>query len=72
MFGVYDTGPWVAIKMAGNDFPGWIGGGTKNFDFNVKLEVFGLRRQSEGCRSGDTPASPSVEPQASSSWWKME
>ena len=39
MFGVYDTGPWVAIKMKGNDFPGWIGGGTKNFDFNVQLPV---------------------------------
>lgn len=39
MFGVYDTGPWVAIKMAGNDFAGWIGGGTKNFDFNVTFRI---------------------------------
>ena len=35
MYGVYDTGPWLGIKMRGNDFVGWIGGGTKTFDLMV-------------------------------------
>lgn len=35
MYGVYDTGPWLGIKMRGNDFVGWIGGGTRTFDLMV-------------------------------------
>ena len=31
----YDTGPWVAIKMRGNKFHGWLGVGSARFDFNV-------------------------------------
>ena len=35
MYGVYDTGPWLGIKMRGNDFVGWIGGGTRTFELSV-------------------------------------
>ena len=34
-----DTGPWLGFKMAGNDFVGWIGGGTTKYDFKVSLEL---------------------------------
>ena len=35
MYGVYDTGPWLGIKMRGNDFVGWIGGGLHTFNLMV-------------------------------------
>ena len=35
MYVTYDTGPWVAIKMRGNKFHGWLGVGSARFDFNV-------------------------------------
>ena len=35
MYGVYDTGPWLGIKMRGNDFVGWIGGGQHTFNLMV-------------------------------------
>ena len=35
MFGVYDTGPWLGIKMRGNDFIGWIGAGLQTYNLMV-------------------------------------
>ena len=42
LFGVYDTGPWLGIKMRGNDFIGWIGAGLQTYNLMVanKLEYF--------------------------------
>ena len=37
MYVTYDTGPWVAIKMRGNKFHGWLGVGSARFDFNVMI-----------------------------------
>ena len=39
MFGVYDTGPWLGIKMRGNDFVGWIGGGLHTFNLMVQYNI---------------------------------
>ena len=38
MYGVYDTGPWLGIKMRGNDFVGWIGGGLHTFNLMVNAK----------------------------------
>ena len=40
MFSVYETGPWVAFKLAGNPTMGWIGGGTTQYDFMVTEIIF--------------------------------
>ena len=40
MFGVYDTGPWLGIKMRGNDFVGWIGGGLHTFNLMVEKKYW--------------------------------
>ena len=36
MFGVYESGPWLAFKFSNDPFPGWIGGGTELFNMMVK------------------------------------
>lgn len=35
MFGVYESGPWLAFKFSNDPFPGWIGGGTELFNMMV-------------------------------------
>ena len=69
MYGVYDTGPWLGIKMRGNDFVGWIGGGTRTFDLMVG--EYNTSPASFLFRSGDTLACLSTERPAGSNSWKM-
>ena len=39
MYVTYDTGPWIAIKMRGNKFHGWLGVGSSRIDFNVREDL---------------------------------
>ena len=35
LFGVFNTGPWLAYKTPGNDIRGWVGAGKQMFDLMV-------------------------------------
>ena len=37
LFAVYETGPWVGFKLAGNPSMGWVKGGTAQYDFMVSM-----------------------------------
>ena len=39
MFGVYESGPWLAFKFSNDPFPGWIGGGTELFNMMVNNRI---------------------------------
>ena len=49
MFGVYDTGPWLGIKMRGNDFVGWIGGGLHTFNLMVQITLGNSSIKEQSC-----------------------
>ena len=42
MYGNWETGPWFGFKLPGDDSYAWIGGGTKIFDFMVRMLVLVL------------------------------
>ena len=35
MYGVWESGPWLGLKMPGNSAMGWVGGGTTLYDLMV-------------------------------------
>ena len=37
LYGVFNTGPWLAYKTPGNDIRGWVGAGKQMFDFMVRI-----------------------------------
>ena len=39
LYGVFNTGPWLAYKTPGNDIRGWVGAGKQMFDFMVSEDL---------------------------------
>ena len=37
LYGVWESGPWVGIKMPKNTAIGWVGGGTAVYDLMVTI-----------------------------------
>ena len=38
LYGVFNTGPWLAYKTPGSDIRGWVGAGKQMFDFKVRIK----------------------------------
>ena len=44
MYGVWESGPWLGVKMPKNTAIGWIGGGTAVYDLMVINNLYISRK----------------------------